>query len=93
MDGKNFEYVKYDGSTSPEKKLDTKYFRGSLNKDDVVVRPLPVPVQAQYVRLYPHNFVGHVSLRWDILQCFEGRSPFLTKPSKTHVVVIGFLLN
>ena len=73
-DGRRFRFIKRDGSTSA---IDDNavVFPGSYNKDSVVEVRLPVPIETHYVRLFPQTFVGHISLRWDILRC-EGGGKF-----------------
>ena len=71
-DGTTFKFIKTDGSTSEHEK-DANVFRGNINKNDVAKVLLPLPVQTQYVRLYPQSFVNHISLRWDLLECYEGQ--------------------
>ena len=70
-DGATFRFVKRDGSTSA---IDDNavVFPGNSDQNTVVEVRLPVPIETHYVRLYPQSFVGHFSLRWDILRCSEG---------------------
>ena len=71
-DGVKFKYITEDGSTS-ENEDDAKLFEGSKNKDDVVEIGLPLLIRTTVLRLYPKSYVGHYSLRWDILECYIGQ--------------------
>ena len=70
-DGETFRFIRRDGSTSSND-ADAFVFTGSRDKDTVVEVRLPRPIKTHYVRLFPQSFVGHISLRWDILRCNEG---------------------
>ena len=48
-------------------------FLGNTDKNSVVTQILPSPIFAQYIRINPRSWVGHISMRAEFLGCHPGK--------------------
>ena len=51
----------------------TQNFTGNIDNNGIVTNLLSDPVRAKFVKLIPLSWVGFISLRWDVIGCYDGK--------------------
>ena len=58
------------GFLGKPKLFHSQTFRGNSDKDTIVDNILQQSVRAKFIRLYPTDWYGYMTLRWDIIGCY-----------------------